>query len=156
VAGRRSAGLSGRYAPSAALDRLLAGSGLIWSETRPGVIYLRRAAVGASAETADQVADVIVTGTLLKTSGELASPVLVLDRNALDRRGLGTVADILQDLPQNYAGAGNATAALTGSIAPDPTRSMRRASISEGWAERDPCARQWPPSRRHRVPGGVR
>jgi iron complex outermembrane receptor protein len=114
VAGRRSPGLAGRYAPSAALDRLLAGSGLMWSETRPGVIYLRRGAVGASAETADQVADVIVTGTLLKTSGELASPVLVLDRAALDRRGLGTVADTLQDLPQNYAGAGNATAALTG------------------------------------------
>ena len=43
VAGLRTPGLRGRYLPSAALDQLLAGSGVGWSETRPGVIFLRPA-----------------------------------------------------------------------------------------------------------------
>ncbi|MDZ4318019.1 MAG: TonB-dependent receptor, partial [Phenylobacterium sp.] len=106
VAGRRTEGLRGRFTPSAALNRLLAGSGLIWSETRPGVIFLQRAAGGQSGEAVTQLDEVVVTGTLLKSSGDLASPVVVLDRSALDRLGRGTVAEALTDLPQNYAGAG--------------------------------------------------
>ena len=56
----------------------------------------------------------VVTGTLLKASGELASPVVMLDRDELDRRGRGTVADVLAELPQNYAGSGTAGALLSG------------------------------------------
>ncbi|MFK0299568.1 TonB-dependent receptor domain-containing protein [Brevundimonas sp. NPDC090276] len=110
VAGRRSNGLSGAFAPSVALDRLLAGTGLVWVETRPGV-YVVRAAT-ASAEEATEVGEVIVTGSLLRGSGPLSSPVLVLDRDALDRRGRGSVADVLADLPQNYAGSGTPGALL--------------------------------------------
>jgi len=106
VAGRRTEGLRGRYAPSAALDQLLAGSGLAWSETRPGVIYLRRPGSGQVEATPTQLDEVVVTGTLLKSSGDLASPVVTLDRDALERRGFGTVAEALTDLPQNYAGSG--------------------------------------------------
>lgn len=106
VAGRRTEGLRGRLTPSIALDRLLAGSGLAWSETRPGVIFLRRADGQRSAEAVTQLDEVVVTGTLLKSSGDLASPVVILDRDALDRLGRGTVAEALTDLPQNYAGAG--------------------------------------------------
>lgn len=115
VEGLRSQGLRGRYAPSIALERMLAGTGLIWSETRPGVIYLRRRDEGGGAvDQATIVDDVVVTGTLLKASGELASPVLMLDRDELDARGRGSVADILTDLPQNYAGSGTTGALLAG------------------------------------------
>ncbi|SJM45840.1 Coupling protein VirD4, ATPase required for T-DNA transfer [Brevundimonas diminuta 3F5N] len=115
VEGLRTPGLRGRYAPSAALDRMLAGTGLVWSETRPGVIFLRRRDAGAGAvEQATVVDDVVVTGTLLKASGELASPVVMLDRDELDARGRGTVADVLTDLPQNYAGSGTTGALLAG------------------------------------------
>lgn len=115
VAGRTTPGLTGRHTPSDALDRLLAGSGLVWSQTRPGVILLRRGAPGArSAEMATEIEEVIVTGTLLKASGELASPVVILGRDALDRRGFGTVAEALTDLPQNYAGQGTPGALLAG------------------------------------------
>ncbi|WP_421729106.1 TonB-dependent receptor domain-containing protein [Brevundimonas sp.] len=107
VAGRRADGLRGRLVPSEALNRLLRGSGLTWSQPRDGVIYLRRAAESAqTGEAATDLEDVVVTGTLLKRSGDLASPVLVLDRDALDRRGAGTVAEAVIDLPQNYAGSG--------------------------------------------------
>ena len=110
VAGRRTAGLNGAYAPSAAIDRLLAGTGLVWRETRPGVIFL-----GAADDAADEVTrleEVIVTGSLLRGTGPLSSPVVVLDRDALDRRGRGSVAEVLADLPQNYAGSGTPGAVL--------------------------------------------
>ncbi|MBB4798704.1 hypothetical protein HNP32_002458 [Brevundimonas bullata] len=110
VAGRRTAGLSGAYAPSVALDRLLAGTDLVWKETRPGVIFL--GAADAATDEVTRLEEVIVTGSLLRGSGPLSSPVVVLDRDALDRRGRATVADVLADLPQNYAGSGTPAAAL--------------------------------------------
>ena len=114
VAGLRSPGLRGRFTPAEALNRLLRGSGLVSAETRPGVVFLRRGGA-ATAEVDDEtrLEEIIVTGSLLRSSGELASPVLVIDREALDRRGLGTVADTLAALPQNYAGAANPVASLS-------------------------------------------
>ncbi|KJV40706.1 TonB-dependent receptor [Brevundimonas sp. KM4] len=103
VAGLRSPGVSGRLEPGAALDRLLSGSGLTWSQSRPGVFAVQRAGM-ASVDEAVEIDEVIVTGTLLRSSGDLASPVVQLDRDALDGTGRGTVADILVSLPQNYAG----------------------------------------------------
>ncbi len=46
VAGLQTPGVSGRHAPDAALDRLLTGTGVTWSRSRPGVVVLRRAAAG--------------------------------------------------------------------------------------------------------------
>ena len=101
--------------PGTRWTRLLTGSGIVWSQGRPGVIFLRRADGLASAEAVTAVEDVVVTGTLLRRSGDIASPVLVLDRDALDRRGFGTVAESLTDLPQNYAGSGTPIVQMTAS-----------------------------------------
>lgn len=117
VAGRTTAGVSGRMTTAAALDRLLAGSGLTWTQTQPGVIVLRRATTRAEAPEAPApaaVEDVVVTGSLLRQSGELASPVHVLDRRALDRRGRATVAEVVAELPQNYAGSATPASLLGG------------------------------------------
>lgn len=115
VAGRRSTGLRGTYAPRSALEALLQGSGLTWSETRPGVIFLRRApSTSRNADQATELDEVIVTGTLLRSSGDLASPVVAIDRDALDKRGFATVAEALTDLPQNYAGAATPLVQLAG------------------------------------------
>jgi outer membrane receptor protein involved in Fe transport len=114
VAGLSSEGLTGQHTPAAALDRLLAGSGLGWSETRPGVIYLRRAQDRAEAvEPSIQIEDVIVTGTLLRSSAPPSSPVVTLDRDDLDRRGFATVAEAIVDLPQNHAGSATPVVQLT-------------------------------------------
>lgn len=105
VAGLRTDGLRGRHTQTEALEKLLRGTGLTWSRTRQGGIYLRRGqAGGLPMEAAVALDDVIVTGTLLRSSGDLSSPVTTLDRDALDRRGFGTVAESLVSLPQNYAG----------------------------------------------------
>ena len=112
VEGLTSDGLSGRFTPADALARLLAGTGLTGSELQPGVIYIRRIA-GARTETDPTVlSEVIITGSLLKQPGQATSPVIVLTRDALDRRAQGTVAEILAELPQNYAGSGTPGALL--------------------------------------------
>lgn len=113
VAGRRTPGLRGPYAPADALNRLLEGSGLAWTETRPGVIVLRRSDARAAVEgEAAELSEVVVTGTLLRHAGDIASPVVRLDREALDRRGFATVAEALVDLPQNFAGSTTPVVAL--------------------------------------------
>jgi outer membrane receptor protein involved in Fe transport len=114
VAGLRTPGLSGRHEPDAALDRLLAGSGVVWSRSRPGVIVLRRAgSQQAAMADATQIDDIIVTGSLLRGPGESPSPVTVISRGDLDARGAGSIADVLTTLPQSYAGSATPGTLLT-------------------------------------------
>lgn len=113
VAGLKSPGVSGRMEPAAALSRLLAGSGLTWTESRPGMFALQRSA-SANLGDATQIDDVIVTGTLLRKSGDLASPIVMVNQSEIDRRGYGNVADALVDLPQNYSGAATPVVQLSG------------------------------------------
>lgn len=113
VVDRRSPGVSGRMQPEAALTRLLRDSGLTWTQSRPGVFVVHRTVPGENVEVT-VLDEVVVTGTLLRSSGELASPVQILDRDELDSRGRGSVAEALTDLPQNYAGSGTPGALLTG------------------------------------------
>ncbi|WP_292037094.1 MULTISPECIES: TonB-dependent receptor [unclassified Brevundimonas] len=115
VSGRRTTGVKGRLSSGDALDRLLGGTGLGWSVTEAGVIVLRRNERAEGGDAATTVDDVVVTGTLLRSSGDLASPVVTLDRNALDRRGFGTVAETLTSLPQNYAGSATPLVQAAGS-----------------------------------------
>ena len=124
VAGRRTEGLTGRHTPEGGLDRLLAGSGLTWSESRPGVLVLRRAPAAATAALEDPdpaaVEAVVVTGTLLRGPSASPSPVTVITRADLDRAGRATVAEALVALPQNYAGSATQTTVLAGT---DPMQS---------------------------------
>lgn len=114
VAGLRTTGLSGRHEPDAALDRLLAGSGVVWSRSRPGVIVLRRASSQqANLQDATEVDAVIVTGSLLRGPGETPSPVTVISRAELDARGAGGIAEVLTALPQSYAGSATPGTLLT-------------------------------------------
>ncbi|HEY1926629.1 MAG TPA: TonB-dependent receptor [Caulobacteraceae bacterium] len=68
-------------------------------------------ASGAVAPTskATTVAEVEVTGTHIRGVTDSPSPVQVIDRAQLDRSGYQTVAEALQVLPQNFAGAGAET-----------------------------------------------
>lgn len=114
VAGLRTSGLSGRHEPDAALDRLLEGSGVVWSRSRPGVIVLRRAASQqTNLQDATEVDAVIVTGSLLRGPGETPSPVTVISRAELDARDAGGIAEVLTALPQSYAGSATPGTLLT-------------------------------------------
>lgn len=115
VSGLESRGVAGRHSVETALDRLLAGTGIVWSWSRPGVIVLRRASEPRTAmEDATRIEDVIVTGSLLRGPGESPSPVTVISRADLDRRGDATIADALVRLPQSYSGNATPNSLLLG------------------------------------------
>ena len=56
----------------------------------------------------------IVVGTHLRGVRDTASPVVVLDRETLDREGRATVAEALAALPQNFAGTATEQTLRTG------------------------------------------
>lgn len=113
VAGLRTRGVSGQHTPEIALERLLAGTGIAWSRSRPGVIVLRRASSEqARIEEPTEIDDVIVTGTLLRGPGDTPSPVTIVSRSDVDAEGAASVADVLTRLPQAYAGSATPGAQL--------------------------------------------
>ena len=114
VDGRRSTAVKGRLAPDAALDRLLAGTGLV-AERMEATLILRDqkgnataqedssdAAGPASGAPAPEV--IVVTGTRIRGAGPIGSPVATIDRETLDRSGRATLADFIQTIPQNFSG----------------------------------------------------
>ena len=129
TAGLRAEALDAALAPDAALQRLLAGTGLSATSPRPGVLVLKRAAAQAVVAgdnpatasatpleaAAPATAEIVVTGSLIRGVGETASPLLRIDREAIDRAGQASVADALNALPQNFGGVSTPQTALVGS-----------------------------------------
>ncbi|QYF87058.1 TonB-dependent receptor [Brevundimonas sp. PAMC22021] len=116
AAGLRTGGVVGRHAPEAALERLLAGTGVAWSRSRPGVIVLRRGqSERLAAGEATEIDEIVVTGTLIRGPAETASPVVTLTASAIDQAGHGSIAEALQALPQNFGGSATPTTFLTAS-----------------------------------------
>ena len=115
VAGLHTPGINGRFEPDAALDRLLSGSGIGWTRSRPGVVVLRRDTRQSALGPAVQIEEVIVTGTLIRGPSRTASPVVVIGAADLDRSGQGSVAEALAALPQNFGGTSTPTTYLSAS-----------------------------------------
>jgi iron complex outermembrane receptor protein len=142
VEGRRSARVRGRYSRTDALRRLLRGAGLSARQTGPNSYVVvsdgaarggapavdrerserdrrRRYRPAAPAVTGGDLADaakpdIVVTGSNIRGEGAGTSPVITIDRSAIDRSGRGTVAGVLSTLPQNFGGTGNEETSLTG------------------------------------------
>lgn len=55
-------------------------------------------------QPAEELENIIVTGTSIRGTTNPASPVLTFDREDIDRSGLATLPDFLATVPQNYAG----------------------------------------------------
>ena len=145
VAGRNVPALKGRFTPRQALGQLLRGADLDVQAAGPGVLVLRaghgaaitptaaaRPQTPASVETAppplqsrsppgdvepNQVAEIVV-GSHIRGVKDGPSPVIVLNRDELDRAGYATVADALNAQPQAFGGT---TSDDTGSTGADPT-----------------------------------
>lgn len=117
VAGRTSPGVRGRFGSVAALDQILTGTGLVPSQSRPGVFVLRSVETALLDEAV--VDEIVVTGTLLRGPAATPSPVTVVGRDLIDRDGRADVAEAIAALPQNYAGSGTPVGLLALS---DPIR----------------------------------
>jgi outer membrane receptor protein involved in Fe transport len=129
VQGRPSAGLQGRYEPTAALERLLDGSGLTWRRSAGGALLIERAvvvspqtaaaAVNASAEAAF-VEELVVTGTHLR-GGARTAPVTRIDRAEFEQAGFLDAGQALRSLPTNFAGGLNTESLAAGGATIDRT-----------------------------------
>lgn len=111
VRGHTAPALSGQYTVQQALDRLLAGTGLVHRSTRGGVITLARAPApaaaprpsppAAAAKPADtqELAAVQVTGSRIKRAEvEGPSPVMVISAQQIENEGHATVFEALETL----------------------------------------------------------
>lgn len=144
VRDQKAPALQGRFTPEEGLARLIDGTGLEVRAARAGVLVLQQrgssptsdprpaasnggptvpveaadtlspraaAPTGAAAAT---LKELVVTGTHIRGAGRTASPVVELDREALERSGRGTLAEALSDLPQVFNGVATPGSSLTG------------------------------------------
>lgn len=115
VTGRRSPGASGDLSSEAALSALLSDADLDFRRTEANVLVLYDPLVrGNITGPATAVDDVVVTGSLIRGLAEGSSPVIVIDRDQIDRDGHATVAQALAALPQNFGGTANEAAVNAG------------------------------------------
>jgi outer membrane receptor protein involved in Fe transport len=130
VEGRTSPPLQGRYRPAEALARLLEDSGVEAGPAAGDALTLRAAAATSpeGGEDPDPAEDgsppfrapvsgadrapaasgepevITVTGTHIRGVAPVGSQLFVIDREELDRLGVGTVQDAVRTLPQNFGG----------------------------------------------------
>lgn len=110
VEGKRSSRVQGRMTPDTALSRLLAGTGLN-VELVEGAWVLRSGNDDAANEGSTDASGeaIIVTGSRIRGAGPTGSPVVTIDREAIEKSGHGTVQQMLQSLPQAFMGGSNET-----------------------------------------------
>ncbi|MDB5583429.1 MAG: TonB-dependent receptor [Bradyrhizobium sp.] len=106
VQGRRSQAVRGRLTVENALDTLLRGTGL--RAVLVGATFVVRGEGAADAGELDQ--DIVVTGTHLRGRPPVGSAVITINRKAIDESGYATIAQVVQAIPQNFAGGPNEAA----------------------------------------------
>lgn len=127
VAGRKATALKGSFSASAALARLLAGTGIAVRTIDKGVLMLglpdgsaltepgigmtdgpvaRDPAVAANAQ-------IVVTGTHIRGAPPVASPTRTISRADMQRNGYSSLAQALQALPGNFGGMATEQSALS-------------------------------------------
>jgi outer membrane receptor protein involved in Fe transport len=109
VAGKTVAPLHGKYTPDEALQRLLAGTGLVIDRSSPNGIMIQPKKEQAASNEAAPVGDietVVVTGTNIR-GVQPASPMVVLTSEDIARSGFTTTGAAINSLPQAFGGGQN-------------------------------------------------
>jgi outer membrane receptor protein involved in Fe transport len=67
--------------------------------------------------TPDQLEEIIVTGTHIRGVDNKTNPVIVIDRDQIDRSGYSSTQDLIRSLPQNFSsGEASEDGILTGNV----------------------------------------
>lgn len=114
VAGLQAPALKGRFSSDEAVDQLLRGSGL-HAVPVGETLVVRRVSEGGSAD-AGGVSDILVTGTRIRGKAPVGSPLVVIDRKAIEQGGFATTQAIAQSIPQNFMGGINEATAPGGTV----------------------------------------
>lgn len=100
LAGRRSPRLSGHYAPQAAIDALLAGSGLTVKLVEGAFVITGAPVRVHGADTERDPETIVVTGSNIRGAPS-TSPVILIGRDDIDASGSTSVEQLMRRVPQN-------------------------------------------------------
>ena len=114
VAGLQAPALKGRYTVDDAVAALLRGTRLRAVAVN-GALVIERDPGGDSA-AADVPGEILVTGTRIRGKAPVGSPVVVIDRKAIEQGGFATTQAIAQSIPQNFGGGMNEATAPGGTL----------------------------------------
>ena len=132
VAGKEAKAVNGVYEPQEALEMILADTGLVYAVDDGDTVLIKDPTREVAAPRSFRMAQldqedavweangqdedeetvhdtIIVTGTNIRGIAPASSPSIVLDRDAIDRTGYSTTAELIQSLPQNFSGGSNIT-----------------------------------------------
>lgn len=139
TAGKKASSIRGELTPTDALGRLLKGSGLTFARAPDGTIAIQAISPGGPVQPSagesrldkdltheTTLEEVVVTGTNIHGAGPGVSQVITLDRAEIERSGVGSTAEALALLPQNFGGGPSATNFL----APTPGTNLNLSSGS--------------------------
>ena len=139
TAGKKASSIRGELTPTDALGRLLKGSGLTFARAPDGTIAIQAISPGGPVQPSagesrldkdltheTTLEEVVVTGTNIHGAGPGVSQVITLDRTEIERSGVGSTAEALALLPQNFGGGPSATNFL----APTPGTNLNLSSGS--------------------------
>jgi len=113
IAGIEAPALKGRYSSDEAVAALLRGTGLRAVAVGAGLVVQR--APGTAAEALPE-SDIQITGTRIRGQAPVGSPVMIIDRKAIEQSGFSTTQQIAQSIPQNFGGGMNEATAAGGTI----------------------------------------
>ncbi|MGF7156086.1 TonB-dependent receptor domain-containing protein [Novosphingobium gossypii] len=105
VAGRISSAIKGRYDLEQALRIAIQGTDLSIQSASEGYLIVARQGAGKAADDGEQEA-ILVTGSRLRGT-ELATPITVLDSQALLDTGFADLGEVARSLPQSFGGGQN-------------------------------------------------
>jgi outer membrane cobalamin receptor len=105
VEGKHSRAVVGRLAAEAAIEQLLAGTGLSYRVVDGAFVI---SPMPASGEPASEPATgpIVVTGTRIR-GAPTAAPVLVIGRDEIRNEGLADLGEVVRRIPQSFGGGQN-------------------------------------------------
>lgn len=114
VRGKSTRGVHGALAPDAALEQLLAGSGVIATRDRSGAIVVAKppqgeagaspASEASQSEEPTQLGEIVVTTGSRIRGAPPSSPVIRLSQEDMRNAGQANLGDLARALPQNFNG----------------------------------------------------
>lgn len=106
ASGKTSPAVVGSYTPEAALERLVAGSGLTVRRVNASTFMVEAQRPQVEITDAARVEDVVVTGSRIRGAPP-SSPVIRITEEDMRNAGQTDLGDVARSLPQNFNGGQN-------------------------------------------------
>ncbi|WP_084455226.1 TonB-dependent receptor [Novosphingobium rosa] len=100
IEGKRAPAISGNFTVEEALEHLLTGSGLRIESVADGYV------IQPASQSNTPNADIVVTGTRI-AGAPIASPVISIDRSAMQESGFSDLGSVVRSVPQSFGGGQN-------------------------------------------------